>query len=368
MKGQIEKRGEGVYRLRWYTGRVDGKRQYSSKTVRGTKKQAEKALRDVLAKQDRGLVVPSRTPTLKEFVDQWKASESAARLRARTLEDYLCQLVRHVLPKLGSLRVEAIRASTIERELVGPLRDAGKLRTARLCVSILSKVLRAAVRDDLLAANPCSAVDKPGHSPSRPDPLSDEEREKFRAALRGTEYEIFHVLRLFTGLRPNEAAALTWECVDLEAGELRVERTIDFRDRYGGFHGMKTKRSARAMPIVSDALRLLRELHLKRGRPGEGLLFVRADGTLPSVQVFRKSFRRALKAAGIDRRVRQYDLRHGFATAGLEAGLDTKDVSELMGHASIATTADVYQHVSAERRRASAARIAMALGGAASAG
>ena len=36
MKGQIEKRGDGVYRLRWYTGRVDGKRGYSSKTVRGT--------------------------------------------------------------------------------------------------------------------------------------------------------------------------------------------------------------------------------------------------------------------------------------------------------------------------------------------
>ncbi len=72
----------------------------------------------------------------------------------------------------------------------------------------------------------------------------------------------------------------------------------------------------------------------------------------------RTSFRAALKAAKITRRVRPYDLRHGFATAGLEAGLDAKDVSELMGHSSTRTTQDVYQHVRPERRREAAERIA----------
>ena len=86
---------------------------------------------------------------------------------------------------------------------------------------------------------------------------------------------------------------------------------------------------------------------------------------LPSYGSLRASFRTALKGAGIERRVRPYDLRHGFATAGLEAGLDAKDVSELMGHASTRITQDVYQHVSSERRRESAGRIAerLAAGG-----
>ena len=51
MKGQIEKRGDGTYRVRWYEGRRDGRRVYGSKTIRGTKKQAERALREVLARQ-----------------------------------------------------------------------------------------------------------------------------------------------------------------------------------------------------------------------------------------------------------------------------------------------------------------------------
>jgi hypothetical protein len=84
-------------------------------------------------------------------------------LRPRTLRDCLEQLDRHVLPRLGGLRVDALRASSIEAELGRPLRETGELRTARLCVSILSKVLTAAVRDDPLPANSCQAVEKPTH-------------------------------------------------------------------------------------------------------------------------------------------------------------------------------------------------------------
>lgn len=104
MKGQIEKRGNGSYRLRWYIGRVNGKRQYGSKTVHGTKKAAERALREVLAKQDRGLAVPSRIPTVAEYLEVWKQGEAAAKLRPRTLRDYLQTFMAHVIPALGKFR------------------------------------------------------------------------------------------------------------------------------------------------------------------------------------------------------------------------------------------------------------------------
>jgi site-specific recombinase XerD len=59
--------------------------------------------------------------------------------------------------------------------------------------------------------------------------------------------------------------------------------------------------------------------------------------------------------------VRIYDLRHGFATAALEAGADAKTVSELMGHAGTRTTLDVYSHVSDERKRVAAERVGQTL-------
>src|SRR5215470_1095171 len=118
MKGQLEKRGDGVYRLRWYTGRKDGKRVYNSETVRGTKKQAEKRLREILARQDRGHAVPSpsQLPTLREYVRTCKEADAGAhRVRPRTLEDYIENLDRYVLPAIGDLRIDAIHSARIEQ-------------------------------------------------------------------------------------------------------------------------------------------------------------------------------------------------------------------------------------------------------------
>jgi integrase len=58
------------------------------------------------------------------------------------------------------------------------------------------------------------------------------------------------------------------------------------------------------------------------------------------------------------RSIRIYDLRHGFATAALEAGTDVRTVADLMRHSSTRITQDVYQHVSSERKREAAERIA----------
>lgn len=367
MKGQIEKRGDGTYRLRWYTGRVDGKRQYNSKTIRGTKKQAEKALRDVLARADRGLAVPTRVPTVAEFAETWEKGEAAAKLRARTLRDYQWTLKKHVLPVLGKLPLNALHTARIEAELVAPLRERGKVRMAQLCVAVLSKLYRSALKDPALGlmGNPCSGVEVGQGKRRDIEPLDTEERAAFRAAIAGTEHEALLLLLMGTGLRPGEARALGWEHLDLAVGELRVERAADDQGEIGE---PKTARSRRMVPLTAEIRATLRALHLRRGRPAAGLVF-HEDGKVLPQRVVLSGFRAALKRAGIAALrfgiggLRSYDLRHGFGTAGLEAGLDAKDVSILMGHSSTRITQDTYQHVSASRKRDAAERIGGALFG-----
>ena len=235
MKGQIEKRGNGAYRLRWYTGRKDGKRIYNSETIRGTKKQAERRLREVLARQDRGHAVPSpsRIPTLSEYVKVWKVGEAAARLRARTLSDYLEILDRHVLPKLGEARLDAIHTARIEIEVVKPLREAGKVRSAQLAVAVLSKVLGSALKDPTwgLVGNACRGVEVGRKARRELRPLDAEERASFREAIRGTEHEALFLLMMLTGLGPGEALGLGWDHLDFDAATLRVARTVECKAR-----------------------------------------------------------------------------------------------------------------------------------------
>lgn len=362
MKGQIEKRGPGVYRLRWYTGRVDGKRRYSSKTIRGTKKQAERALRETLAKQDRGLAVPSpaKLPTVREYVERWKTGESAADLRERTLRDYLAILERHVLNKIGNTRLDAVHTAKLESDVVGPLRAKGQIRTAGLAISALSCVYRSALKDATLGlvGNPCSGVEI-GRKPRREvRPLDTGERGRFRDAIAGTSHETLWLLLMLTGLSPNEALGLGWQHVDLDGEFVRVERTLDCKRRTL-IEDTKRPSRRREVPLVSEILRVLREDWMAAGRPNTGLVFKTIDGQPLDLDNLRsRHFLPALKSAEITRRVRIYDLRHGFGTAGLEAGLDVKDVATLMGHSSTRTTQDVYQHVDDSRKSDAARKIA----------
>jgi integrase len=330
-----------------------GRRVYGSKTVHGTKKQAERALREVLARQDRGYAVPSpsRIPTLREYVKTWKAGEAAASLRARTLRDYLEILDRHILPKLGDARLDAIHTARIELEVVKPLREAGKIRSAQLSVAVLSKLLRSAVKDPTwgLVGNACRGVEV-GRRPRRPiAPLDREERVRFREAIRGTPHECLFLLMMLTGLGPGEALGLGWEHVDREGGVLRVVQTLDCKTRTL-VDGTKRGGRTRAVPIVPELRQTLAERWMAAGRPAEGLLFAAPDGRPLHLDTLRAShFQSALDTANVTRKVRIYDLRHGFATAALEAGTDTRTVADLMGHASTRTTLDVYQHPSDER-------------------
>jgi integrase len=376
MKGQIEKRSRG-YRLRWYEGRKAGKRVYGSKTVRGTLKQAQRALREVLGRKDRGHAAPSpsRIPTLRQYVDLWKEGEAAARLRPRTLEEYLDKLERHVLPKLGDVRLDAIHTSRIELEVVKPLREAGKIRTAGLTKAALSKVMRSAVKDPTLGlyGNPCSGVEIGSGRRRKVEPLSDLERAGFREAIRGRSHEALCVLLMGTGLRPGEARALGWEHVDLGAGTVRVERSVDDEGR---FHEPKTEKGRRAVPLPPEVRQALRQLHLCARRPESGLVFPdRRGGPLDARNLLRRHFRPALEWAKVGpeqklleaarvKELRLYDLRHGFATAALESGTDVRTTADLMGHANTRMTMEVYQHVSDARKREAAERIGSTLFGA----
>lgn len=366
MKGQIEKRSEGVYRLRWFQGRVKGRRVYGSRTVRGTLKQAEKALREILARGDSGLAIPSpaRIPTLEAFVEKW--GEATIGLRERTVRDYLDILKRHVIPALGSRRLDAIHALDIEERLVKPLVSKGHNRTARLAVSVLSRVYRSALRDRTLGlvGNPCHGVESARATRRPMRPLDAEERAAFRKAIEGTPFEDLFILMMLSGMGPGEALALDWQHVDLEAGTLRVAQTLDTTARKI-VNDTKRQSRKRTLPMVPEVRTMLRRRWLAKGRPETGLLFTASNGEPIDISNLRsREFKGALRRAGIARSVRMYDLRHGFATAALEAGADVRTVADLMGHSSTRTTLDVYSHVSDDRKRETAERIAAKLSGA----
>lgn len=364
--GQIIPRGDRRWLIRWYIGREGGRRRYGSQAVEGTRRDAQRALREKLKNRDDGHAIPSPSsiPTLAEYVKRWEKTESAAKLRERTRRDYLDLLTRRVTPALGAERLDQIHAARIEDAVVAPLRAAGHVRTARLAVCALSRVYRAALKDRSLGlrGNPCSGVEIGRKPRGDVKPLDADERARFRAAIAGTDHEALWLLMMLTGLGPGEALALDWTHLDLDAGTLRVVRTLDCKAR-ALVDDTKRPTRRRTVPLAPELRALLRKRWLAAGRPAADLVFGGVNGEPLDLDNLRaRHFKPALKRAEIKRPLRVYDLRHGFATAALEAGVDVRTVADLMGHSGTRTVLDVYQHASDERKREATRRIAMELG------
>ena len=168
-----------------------------------------------------------------------------------------------------------------------------------------------------------------------------------------------------TGLRLGEALGLKWSDLDVERAELRVQRSL-VRPTHGlawVLEEPKTEKSRRAVPLLArtvDALRWHRtRQEAERITAGSaytdhGFVFASQTGEpLQGTVVYKYHWRPTLKRLGLPA-VRLHDLRHSAATLWLEAGLPLKLVQELLGHASMTITADVYSHILPAYRRQAA--------------
>src|SRR5665213_609675 len=112
--GSILQRGENSWRLRY---RINGKR--FSGTVRGTKTEAQKALRDLLHSGDSGEHVAPDKITVGQWIEQWLDAGAPGRRRKkvsqRTIERYAQLLNTHVKPTLGDTRLQQLRAPDIDK-------------------------------------------------------------------------------------------------------------------------------------------------------------------------------------------------------------------------------------------------------------
>ncbi|MDP3177671.1 MAG: tyrosine-type recombinase/integrase [Spirochaetaceae bacterium] len=148
-----------------------------------------------------------------------------------------------------------------------------------------------------------------------------------------------------TGLRVHELVGLDVDQVDLAGATLL---------RLKGKGG-----SIRELPLNAPALALLRawiDERPKHAEDGERALFVSARRTRISIRTVERIVQALRETMGSPKKITPHTLRHSFTTQGIEAGAPLSSVSEMLGHASIATT-QWYIHLSDTHRREAVRRI-----------
>jgi integrase len=241
-------------------------------------------------------------------------------------------------------------------------------KTIHLTHTVLRQALSQAVRWRLVPTNAAADADLPAGRRKEIEAWTAGDARAFLAATAGDDRHALWRLLLDSGMRLGEALALAWADVDLAADTVAIRRTLT-RTKGGGWivgDAAKTRAGRRPIAISPPTVVALRahraaqaERRLRLGQDwvNEGFVFDRGDGGRSSPATVQHAFERAVTNAGVPR-LTPHGCRHTSATLLILAGVPLKVVSERLGHASVAITADVYGHVTAEADRSAADRLA----------
>jgi integrase len=378
MKGSMRQRSAGSWELRFDMG-VDasGKRQQKNVTFRGTKREAQAELNRILHELATGLYAAPSKMTVADYLTRWLKDYAGPKVAPKTFERYQ-EIVRiHLTPDLGHHALTAIRPLHIQAAYTKALESGRKDGKGGLSAQtvlhhhrILREALEQAVKWQLLARNPADAVEPPRPGQKEMNALDEEQTVRLLKAAEGTRLYVPVVLAIATGLRRGELLGLRWADLNLEAGTLTVNRTLQVTRKGISYKEPKTRRSRRTIPLPAFAVEVLlrhkgkqaeTKLRLGPAYHDNGLVIAGEDGRpLDANNHLTKAFPAFVKSLGLPH-LRFHELRHSHASQLLKRGIPVGAVSERIGHARTSTTLDIYGHVLAGQHDLAAKEIHDAL-------
>ena len=277
-----------------------------------TKQDVRLKLKTLRSDIEAGVRAPA-SYTVQAAVDDWLAEGLSGRSE-RTLTLYR-DAVKPLTDRLGARQLRQLTAAEVRSALAG-LSGELSTRSLQIARNCLVRAIRQAQADDIVARNVAALVKTPAGREGRPSKaLTAAQAQALVMAAAGVlrangmrkrrgPYRLhgYVVLLLTTGIRPEEARALRWDLVDLEAGTVSVWRS----DRAGG--DTKTARSRRTLKLARIAVEALTARkaiqaadRLKAGElwRDDDLVFTTATGVMLDQRNIRREFRLICKAAGL---------------------------------------------------------------------
>ena len=265
--GSIQRRGKNRWRVSVELGPdpITGKRRRYRFSVKGTRKDALRALRKALSERDHSGVDPDEITT-EEWLVRWLEERVRDEAIGPNSEyNYVRILWKHLIPAIGNVRLQDLRAAQI-RELKTRLSQSLKPGTVKKILGLLRQSLQAAVTLQLLASNPASAVPSPSLKRDRKEhrALNKEESERLVEVAKGTPYAMVIRFALGTGVRQGELLGATWDAIDLERREFRVVQTLQIVKGEFQLLPPKTDRGRRTITLSRKLVKRLRKHRRKQ--------------------------------------------------------------------------------------------------------
>jgi integrase len=356
MSGHIRARGKSgkSWELKFDVGRdsVTGKRKIRYVSFRGTKRQAQVKLAELIAAVGRGTYVdPSRTTINQLVAERIELWRNSGRISAKTAERRH-QLAKGQIGRIGSKLVQRLSTLDVEQWHAGMLADGLAPRTVRDAHSLLAQALDEAVRHRLVISNVARLQRPPRVPHQEAEIVPAEQIAPTLAKLEGHPLHAAVVVAMYTGMRRSEMLALTWADADLDRRTLCIERALE-ETRAGITVGPTKTRRSRTISLPEIVVTALREhrrqqlelrIALGMGKPdGDDLIFPDHDFGYQSPRNFSTAWQRTVKRLGLPP-IRWHAWRHTHASMLIDAKVDIATIAKRLGHSSPATTLSTYAH------------------------
>ena len=353
-KGEnIYKRKDGRWEARYIASRdKNGRAKYRSvygKSYTEVKKKCQEAMSklscmDYAEQPKAGTVESVATAWIKDCSHKWKEST-----RCRYQE----KLDIYILPHFGKREFSDISTAEVESFISMlqsegmPGRESVSAGTARSVLTVLKQIrLHALKMDYQVRFNPDCIIVRAHKADITVFTESEEKKLVAQLSKDTDETDAGFLTCLFTGIRVGELCALNCDNIDLEDGVIHIRATMQRLPDHSDsdkktkitIDTPKSECSIRDIPINKDLHEVLRRFH----KPGAFLL-TGDKKKFVEPKTMENRFKSILKKCGL-KPAGVHSCRHTFSCRCIERGMDPKTLSEILGHANVATTLNTYVH------------------------
>ena len=363
--GSIMRKANGTY-----LGRIAISGYEPFSCTGATKKEVERKLEEFKIRTLKKEVIPQKI-FVNTYIEKWMETVKRPSLKAASFD----RLERTYLTQIKDSRVGRCQLGNItSMDVQGLINEKSRTlsySSLKKRYEVLNGCFEYAVIFREMDFNPVRAVQMPkkenlNKKEKQMGVFSKEELTRIEnvAAITYQSGEVryrhtwFFLLLANTGLRAGEAIALRWDNIDLDKGFIHVKQNasvVKCRDGKENKYQVvittvKTKTGNRVVPCNEKALQALRALqdYQKSHHIHSDYVDCNDKGELLSQQTLPKILKAILKAADVPYRS-VHSFRHTFATNLIQAGVDVKVVSQLLGHSSVKITYDTYVHMGVDR-------------------
>lgn len=335
--GSIFTTKDGRKRVKVY---IDGKAVWRSAK---TYEEAQRIQLELNSARQTGAGAPA-TITVERYAEEWILLKRRD-LRQSSIKRYETHL-KHIIEHIGPVKLPELKPARVERMYEALLKQGLSASSVNGTHRTLRAMLRTAFRKGVTHFDITLRIDAPSLRKREPRITTKEQiRNVLNEADQDQRYGLLISTLVLTGLRVGEAISARWEDLDLDKGLLTV------RDS-------KTAAGHRNVPItkwLTSRLRRHRAKHLERslaagvGEDEHGFIFTNTVGGAMLYQhVRQRGWLPFRQNAGLPADTWIHDLRHAAGSLMLSEGVPLPVVSRVLGHASVAITAQVYAHMLGE--------------------